>query len=184
MKPKEWQIIILRLEHRPERDKRLTSHLGLTARAFGADEFWISGLEDPKIVDKLTDICSQWGFQTFKVCTGVSWRERIRVWKNQGGEIIHLTMYGLHIDKVINKIRNSSSDKLIIVGGPKVPSELYNLADDPLELRNLRGALSEKVAEFASHLKEWKKAHSMAGSISGEILQDDLLRLKSLGYVE
>ena len=71
-----------------------------------------------------------------------------------------------------------------IEGEEEKTKELYNLADDPLELRNLCGALSEKVAEFSSHLKEWKKAHSMASSVSGEIPQEDLLRLKSLGYVE
>ncbi len=31
------RLSVLRLGHRRERDKRITSHLGLTARAFGAD---------------------------------------------------------------------------------------------------------------------------------------------------
>jgi arylsulfatase A-like enzyme len=71
-----------------------------------------------------------------------------------------------------------------IEGKEEKTKELYNLEDDPLELKNLRGTLSEKVAEFSSHLKEWKKAHSMASSVSSEISQEDVLRLKSLGYVE
>ena len=37
------RISVLRLGHRIERDKRITSHLGLTARAFGADEIILSG---------------------------------------------------------------------------------------------------------------------------------------------
>ena len=71
-----------------------------------------------------------------------------------------------------------------IEGQEEKTKELYNLATDPLELRNLRGTLSEKVAEFASHLKEWKQAHRTASSIPGEIPQEDISRLKSLGYVE
>ena len=31
-------VSVLRLGHRRDRDKRITSHLGLTARAFGANE--------------------------------------------------------------------------------------------------------------------------------------------------
>ena len=35
--PAEKRVIILRLGHRPERDKRITTHVALTARAFGAE---------------------------------------------------------------------------------------------------------------------------------------------------
>ncbi len=38
-------------------------------------------------------------------------------------------MYGLHVDKVISQIRSSPRQKLIVVGGPKVPSEVFQLAD-------------------------------------------------------
>ena len=41
------RLSVLRLGHRRERDKRITSHLGLTARAFGADEVILAGEEDP-----------------------------------------------------------------------------------------------------------------------------------------
>ena len=37
------RVTVLRLGHRRERDKRITSHLGLTARAFGADQIVLSG---------------------------------------------------------------------------------------------------------------------------------------------
>ena len=43
-------VHVLRLGHRRERDKRITSHLGLTARAFGADNFVLSGEEDPNVL--------------------------------------------------------------------------------------------------------------------------------------
>lgn len=129
MNPVESQIVVLKLDHRPERDKRLTTHVGLTARAFGATEFWTSGLEDPNISETISQVSSQWGNKEFKISTGVKWRTRIREWKKNGGTVIHLTMYGLHVDEVITKIRVSTHPKLIVVGGPKVPSEVYQLAD-------------------------------------------------------
>lgn len=129
MKTPRWRIIVLRLGHRPIRDKRITSHVGLTARAFGADGLWVAGVRDPNIVNTLRKVTSQWGYRDFEVETGVPWRKSIQAWKKNEGEVIHLTMYGLHIDEVIPKIRASSSNKLVVVGGPKVPSNLFTLAD-------------------------------------------------------
>jgi len=38
-------------------------------------------------------------------------------------------MYGINIDDSINEIKSSGKDKLIIIGGQKVPPDLYELAD-------------------------------------------------------
>jgi tRNA (cytidine56-2'-O)-methyltransferase len=46
-----------------------------------------------------------------------------------GGEIIHLTMYGLLLDGIITEIRKSIKDKMVIVGGAKVPKKIYDLVD-------------------------------------------------------
>ncbi|MFX0169160.1 MAG: tRNA (cytidine(56)-2'-O)-methyltransferase [Candidatus Hodarchaeota archaeon] len=129
MNHSKWRIVVLKINHRPERDKRLTTHVGLTARAFGADEFWISGIKDEKIASKIHEVNSQWGNQAFRVMTGVNWRHSIKTWKEEGGEVIHLTMYGFHVDDVIGEIRGSSRQKLIAVGGPKVPAEMYKAAN-------------------------------------------------------
>jgi tRNA (cytidine56-2'-O)-methyltransferase len=37
------RVTVLRLGHRPERDKRITTHVGLVARAFGAEEMLLAG---------------------------------------------------------------------------------------------------------------------------------------------
>ena len=37
------RAVVLRLGHRPERDKRVTTHVGLVARAFGAEEMLVDG---------------------------------------------------------------------------------------------------------------------------------------------
>lgn len=129
MKASRWRIFVLKLKHRPERDKRLTSHVALTARAFGANGFWVGGLRDPKIGETIRQVSNQWGFQSFEVETGVPWRKKIQSWKQRGGEIVHLTMYGLYVDDKIREIQASPRDKLIIVGGSKVQKEVFELAD-------------------------------------------------------
>ena len=40
-----------------------------------------------------------------------------------------ITMYGLPVQKTIPKIRKVRKDLLVIVGGEKVPGEVYQLAD-------------------------------------------------------
>ncbi|MGZ7135889.1 MAG: tRNA (cytidine(56)-2'-O)-methyltransferase, partial [Methanobacterium sp.] len=49
------QINVLRLDHRHNRDTRITTHVCLTARAFGASRVIISGDEDKKLIDNVRD---------------------------------------------------------------------------------------------------------------------------------
>lgn len=44
------EIYILRLGHRPKRDRRVTTHVILVARAFGAKGVYISDIIDPVLV--------------------------------------------------------------------------------------------------------------------------------------
>ncbi len=116
-------IEILRLGHRPSRDKRITTHVGLVARAFGADKILISE-KDKKVEDTLNDVTSRFG-GPFQVISGVKWRSYIRKWK---GTVVHLTMYGEKLDDVIEKIPRKK-DILIVIGAEKVPKDVYELAD-------------------------------------------------------
>jgi len=43
------KVVVLRWGHRPQRDVRLTTHVALIARAFGADGIILSDTEDKKI---------------------------------------------------------------------------------------------------------------------------------------
>ena len=52
------KVSVLRLGHRVDRDKRMTSHLGLTARAFGADEVILSGDDDPTPIETWKSVTS------------------------------------------------------------------------------------------------------------------------------
>jgi len=115
-------IVVLRLGHRPERDKRVTTHVALTARALGADEMWVS-TPDPVLEKTVASVVSNFGGR-FKVRTGVDWRKAIRGWD---GEVVHLTMYGDRLRDVLPRI--GSRDLMIVVGAEKVPREVYDLAD-------------------------------------------------------
>ncbi len=44
------KINVLRLDHRQKRDARITTHVCLTARAFGADGVILNGDEDTKLM--------------------------------------------------------------------------------------------------------------------------------------
>jgi len=71
-----------------------------------------------------------------------------------------------------------------IDGQGKEPKELYDLAADPQELANLYTTFPKKAAELASQLEEWKRLYATAYSVRGKISEEDLQRLKSLGYIE
>lgn len=120
------RIVILRLGHRPVRDKRITTHVGLTARAFGAEGMLLAS-DDPKLADNISDAVRRWG-GNFYVRNNVSWKAEIRKWKEQGGKVCHLSMYGVNLPDAVPEI--SKGEKLmIVVGAEKVPFEIYELAD-------------------------------------------------------
>ena len=116
-------ITVLRIGHRPQRDKRITTHVALVARAFGADRIIIT-TKDEKIEETVKDIVQRFGGD-FEILSGISLKKVIRDFK---GTIVHLTMYGLPVDDVIPKIPKDE-DLMIIVGAEKVPREIYELAD-------------------------------------------------------
>ncbi len=120
-------VHVLRLGHRPTRDKRVTTHLFLAARAFGASGATYTGVKDPSLEETVNDVVINWGGQ-FSIEFNDDWRESISRWK-RGGKVVHLTMYGLPLQRVIPDIRDDASDILVVVGGKKVPGEIYGMAN-------------------------------------------------------
>ena len=118
-------VRVLRLGHRPSRDKRLTTHLVLAARAFGASGAIYTGRRDPTLEETISGVVSDWG-GSFSLEYAESWRRVISGWE---GTVVHLTMYGMPLREAISAIRGDSSEKLVVVGGAKVPGEVYGLAD-------------------------------------------------------
>lgn len=119
------RIVILRLGHRIQRDKRITTHVGLAARALGAEGMLLAS-DDSGIEKSISEVTERWG-GSFYVKRIASWKSEIKKWKDAGGKVLHLTMYGINLPDAIDEI--SSDDLLIVVGAEKVPPEIYGLAD-------------------------------------------------------
>lgn len=107
------------------RDPRITTHLGLTARALGVEGMLLT-TEDKGVVESIQDVATRWG-GSFYVKT-VSWRNEFKKWKKEGGRILHLTMYGINLPDIIKEVRGVEK-LMIVVGAEKVPSEVFDLAD-------------------------------------------------------
>jgi tRNA (cytidine56-2'-O)-methyltransferase len=114
-------VAVLRLGHRPLRDKRITTHIALVARAFGADKM-IMSVEDIGIKKSVEKLVKRWGGD-FSVDTVEDWRTYIKEFK---GSIVHLTMYGMPVDEMIGDIEGNI---LVVVGAEKVPRDVFDLTD-------------------------------------------------------
>jgi tRNA (cytidine56-2'-O)-methyltransferase len=123
-------INILRIGHRISRDKRITTHVALVARVFGADKIFIDTL-DKKIEETIRSTCNRFG-GNFEIETGIDKKKIIKNWK---GTIVHLTMYGEELKKSIDKI-DKKKDLLIIVGAEKVPPYIYEAANFNVSIGN------------------------------------------------
>ncbi len=126
-------IVVLRLGHRRTRDPRLTTHVCLTARALGADAVWVSE-KDRALEEGIASAVGRFG-GPFEVRTGVAWRQALRTFD---GVKVHLTMYGEPVDDRAEEVRRAARgrDLMVIVGGPKVPAEVYEAADFNLAVSN------------------------------------------------
>jgi len=138
-------ITVLRLGHRPARDKRVTTHVALTARVFGADAVLIS-TRDPALERTVRNVVRRFG-GSFRIETGVAWRGLLRNWK---GPKVHLTMYGLPIDDVLPRIPRD--DLLVVVGAEKVPRDVYDLADFNVAVGNQPHSEVAALAVFLDRL--------------------------------
>lgn len=127
-------ILILRLGHRLKRDERISTHCGLVARALGADKIIYSGEHDEQLIKRINKISAKWG-GTFAAEYRDNWKKTIFEHKKKKFFIVHLTMYGLPYEKNIRKIKKCKNI-LIIIGGEKVPWDVYEMADLNIAVTN------------------------------------------------
>jgi tRNA (cytidine56-2'-O)-methyltransferase len=116
------EVSVLRVGHRLGRDPRLTTHLALTARAFGARRMLLHP-PDPDLAARVAAVVERWG-GTFEVLPAEEWRPTVRGFD---GEVVHLTMYGLPLERVLPRLARSER-VLLVVGGAKVPPDLYRMS--------------------------------------------------------
>jgi len=120
------KVVVLRWGHR-DRDKRLTSHVALTARALGASSFILADVRDEKVEATVEKVTKQWG-GSFRFEMGTPWRRFVKEWRAKNGLVVHLTAYGENIQtsNVLERIKTAGKDLLVIVGSQKVPSEFFS----------------------------------------------------------
>ena len=123
------EVHVLRLGHRINRDKRISTHVALTARALGAKAIYFDTY-DESVFKSVRDVVERWGgdFSIEKV----EWRSFL---KNFSGLKVHLTMYGMPLIKKIDEIKKAEQI-LVVVGAEKVPHEVYEICDMNISIGN------------------------------------------------
>jgi len=154
-------ITVLRLGHRKKRDARLSTHCGLAARALGAGSIIYSGEKDQQLLDSVKKVSKNWGGK-FRASYEKDWRKAI---KNFHGTKVHLTMYGLPIQDQIRKIRGKR-DILVIIGGEKVPGEVYHSVDYNIAVTNQPHS---EVAALAIFLHEYLAGRGLKKRFDGRL---------------
>ncbi len=157
------EIVVVRVGHRPGRDDRMTTHVGLTARALGADRFVLAA-DHGGPLERIEDVTERFGgpFRTERVD---SVRSFLREWS---GGIAHLTMYGLPIQEQLTDIRGSIDPAgpgvAVVVGAEKVPFDLYELADWNVAITN---EPHSEVASLAIFLDRLTDGAGLSPGLSG-----------------
>ncbi|WP_158056680.1 tRNA (cytidine(56)-2'-O)-methyltransferase [Halorussus halophilus] len=159
----EPEVAVLRLGHRPGRDERMTTHVGLTARALGADRAILAG-DASKSLGTVEDITDRFG-GPFEVELTDSPKAVIRDWP---GLVVHLTMYGERVQDVEDEIRDAHGGGdpiLAVVGSQKVSFDVYEAADMNVGVTNQPHSEVAGLAVFLDHLfesreleREWQDA--------------------------
>jgi tRNA (cytidine56-2'-O)-methyltransferase len=139
---------------------RLTTHVALTARALCASGFILSDTLDPHIQETVTKITRAWG-GNFHFEMGTPWKRAVREWKAKGGVVVHLTAYGENIQTsdVLERIKKTNKDLLLIVGSQKVPGEFYSsdVSDFNLSVGNQPHSECSALAIFLDRYFEGKE---------------------------
>ena len=145
-------IEVLRVGQRVVRDDRVTTHVALVARAFGAKRILMEEV-NPEIKDTISSINQTWGGD-FKVDIIKNWRKIIRERKGHTS-IIHLTMYGEDLDSVVDRVRGGNI--LVVVGAGKMPREVYDLADYNIAVGNQPHSEVSALAVLLDRLQEGRE---------------------------
>ncbi|HTY89784.1 MAG TPA: tRNA (cytidine(56)-2'-O)-methyltransferase [Methanocella sp.] len=150
-------IVVLRLGHRPERDARVTTHVGLTSRALGASGMLLTS-DDKSVAQSIERVDKSWG-GGFWVRIGIGYRSEIKKWKEKGGIVVHLTMYGINLPDCIDTIRNEFKAKsiMVVVGAEKVPGDVYQLADYNVAVGNQPHSEIAALALFLDWLQQGRE---------------------------
>jgi len=154
-----YNVTVLRLGHRLVRDTRTSTHAALVARALGAREMIMTGVEEDDTLDSIARVNTRWGGD-FKISWRKDWRNVIRNWQ---GIVVHLTMYGEEIDHVLPKIEDSLQREkrlLVVIGAEKVPRDVFHLAQYNVAIGNQPHSEVAALAVFLDRIYKGKELYS------------------------
>jgi tRNA (cytidine56-2'-O)-methyltransferase len=144
-------IKVLRLGHRRGRDDRISTHVGLTARQWGADKVVYSGESDDNMLESQRDIIDRWGGD-MTVEFREDWKKVI---KDFEGLKVHMTMYGLKIDEKLEDLKEEwDEDLLVVVGAEKVPRWVYTHVDYNISVGNQPHSEIAALAVFLDRIRD------------------------------
>ena len=127
------EIEVVRIGQRLIRDDRVTTHVALVARAFGAAKIYMNEI-NPDIKETIQKINDTWG-SSFEIEYEENLKKIIKKRKSESYKIIHLTMYGESINEMQKDLQKEEK-AVIVVGAEKVPREIYELADYNIAVGN------------------------------------------------
>jgi tRNA (cytidine56-2'-O)-methyltransferase len=85
----------------------------------------------------------------------------VKHWKDKGGIVVHLTVYGENIQasNVLNRIKDEGKDVMVIVGSQKVPGEFYSkiVSDFNVAIGNQPHSECASLAVFLDRFFEGKE---------------------------
>ncbi len=145
-------IKVLRLGHRAGRDDRISTHVGLTSRQWGASEIVYSGQKDSNMLESLRDTVDRWGGE-FKISYTEDWRDVVRSFD---GLTVQLTMYGEKIDEKEEELKDKfeEQDLLVVVGAEKVPRWVYENVDYNISVGNQPHSEIAALAVFLDRVQK------------------------------
>lgn len=161
-------IWVLRLSHRIIRDARITTHVALVARAFGAKGLYYAGERDKEFERVIEKVCKTWGgeFKIEYIKNPVSFIKR---WIEDDGVVVHLTMYGINLHKVINDIKKLKKI-LIVVGSTRVPKIYYELSTFNVAVGHQPHSEIAAIAIFLDRIYEGRELETRFSDAKLEII--------------
>ncbi|MFP4151178.1 MAG: tRNA (cytidine(56)-2'-O)-methyltransferase, partial [Candidatus Aenigmatarchaeota archaeon] len=125
-------------------------HCALVSRALGAERMVYTGDQDKKMEKNVRNVVEKWG-GGFEIKYRESWKTYL---KNFDGKRVYLAMFGLPVQDEIQEIRNYDEDLCIVVGGEKVPGDIYDYIDLQVAVTNQPHSEVAALAVFLDRLQE------------------------------
>ena len=160
------EINILRIGQRLVRDDRVTTHVALVARAFGASKIYMDKV-DPNIEYTIKKINQTWGGK-FELEFFSNWKDIINQNK-QEYKIVHLTMYGENINDISTVIQKQEKI-LVVIGAEKVPREIYEKSDFNVSVGTQPHSEISALAVFLDRIQEGKQFEKKFGDSKRKII--------------